>query len=88
MKSPFTFILILLIPLSFPTGLAFAQQGSKEKDNGNRWTIPVGGGVSKVFAAGKQSMNLAIAAFKNVKKPDIIGHDWTLEITVQLLFPK
>ena len=60
----------------------------KEKDSGNRWTIPVGGGVSKVLAIGKQSMNLSIAAFKNVKKPDIIGPDWTLEITVQLLFPK
>ena len=60
----------------------------KEKDNDNRWTIPVGGGVSKVFAVGKQSMNLSIAAFKNIKKPDIIGPDWTLEITVQLLFPK
>jgi len=60
----------------------------KEKDSGNRWTIPVGGGVSKVLAIGRQSMNLSIAAFKNVEKPDIIGPDWTLEITVQLLFPK
>lgn len=32
MKSTFTFTLVLLIPLSFSTGLAFAQRGSKEDE--------------------------------------------------------
>jgi hypothetical protein len=54
---------------------------------GDVWTIPVGGGVGKVFKIGKQSLNGTVAAFYNVTKPEI-GPDWTLRLVVSLLFPE
>lgn len=51
------------------------------------WTIPLGGGVGKVFKIGKQSMNGTVAAFYNVAKPEI-GPDWTLRLVISLLFPE
>lgn len=58
-----------------------------EADNDSRWTIPVGGGVGKVFEIGKQPVNGQISAYYNVEKPDF-GADWQLRIQLQLLFPK
>jgi hypothetical protein len=55
---------------------------------GRKRTTTTDGRYRLVVAVGKQNMNLSIAAFKNVIKPDIIGPDWNLEITLQLLFPK
>jgi hypothetical protein len=58
-----------------------------EADSDNRWTIPFGGGVGKIFKIGKQSMNALVQAFYNVKRPDF-GSDWTLRLQLQFLFPK
>jgi hypothetical protein len=41
----------------------------KERD-GNRWTVPLGGGVGKVFKVGKMPVNGQIQAFYNVVRPD------------------
>lgn len=56
-------------------------------DSGDRWTIPVGGGVGKLFKIGKQPFTAALQAFHNVEKPDH-GSDWALEFTFTALFPK
>jgi hypothetical protein len=58
-----------------------------EADSGNRWTIPFGGGVGKIFKIGKQPMNGQISAYYNVEKPDS-GADWQLRLQLQFLFPK
>ncbi len=58
-----------------------------EADSDNTWTIPVGGGVGKVFKIGKQSMNAQVQSFYNVEKPDG-GPDWQLRLQFQFLFPK
>ncbi|MCA9451141.1 MAG: neuromedin U [Nitrospiraceae bacterium] len=54
---------------------------------GNKWTVPVGGGVGKVFRIGKLPFNGNILAFSNVVRPDE-GADWTLRIQLALLLPK
>lgn len=54
---------------------------------GNRWTIPVGGGVAKLFKLQGQAINTRLEAYVNVVKPDG-APDWTLRYTFQLLFPK
>jgi len=56
-------------------------------DSGNKWTIPFGGGVGKIFRIGKQPMNAQVQAFYNVEKPEF-GADWTLRLQLQFLFPK
>jgi len=53
----------------------------------NRWTIPVGGGVGKIFRIGKQSVNGQVSAYYNVEKPDF-GADWQLRLQLQFLYPK
>lgn len=58
-----------------------------QADAGNRWTIPVGGGVAKLFKMKNQAINTRLEAYVNVVKPEGAA-DWTLRYTFQLLFPK
>ena len=53
----------------------------------NRWTIPIGGGVGRVFHIGKQAVNAQTQAFYNVESPSG-GGDWGLRFQIQFLFPK
>lgn len=59
-----------------------------EADSGDRWTIPLGGGVGRLFRIGKLPVNALAQAFYNVEKPDNLGPDWTLRLQVQILLPK
>ena len=54
---------------------------------GDVWTVPLGGGVGKLFRVGKQPINLQLQAFGNVAKPEF-GPEWQLRFQVQCLFPK
>jgi len=58
-----------------------------EATSGNRWTVPLGGGVGKIFKIGKQPMNAQIQAFYNVEHP-AGGPEWQLRLQLQFLFPK
>ena len=51
------------------------------------WTVPLGGGVGKLFKIGNQAMNARAEAYYNVAKPDN-APDWQWGFTVQFLFPK
>jgi hypothetical protein len=53
----------------------------------DRWTVPFGGGIGKIFKIGKQSCNAGVQAYYNVVTPDG-GPEWSLRCTVTLLFPK
>lgn len=52
-----------------------------------RWVVPVGGGVGKVFNIGKQAANTNLQAYWNASDTTY-GPDWNLVVTFQLLFPK
>lgn len=54
---------------------------------GNKWTVPVGGGFGKVFRLGKLPFNGNVSAFSNVVRPDS-GPDWTFRVQLALLLPK
>lgn len=58
-----------------------------EADSDQRWTVPVGGGVGKIFRIGKQPINMSTHVYYNAIKPDVVG-DWSLRIQFQLMFPK
>jgi hypothetical protein len=52
----------------------------------DRWLVPVGGGVGRVFRVGSQPVNASLQAYANVAKPDLFG-DVTIRAQIQLLFP-
>jgi hypothetical protein len=58
-----------------------------EATNGNKWTVPVGGGFGKVFRIGKLPFNANCGYYANVVRPDP-GPDWTLRLQIALLLPK
>ena len=57
-----------------------------EADNDDEWTIPLGGGVGRVFHSGKQAIN-ARMAYYNVEKPRF-GAQWDFQLTFTLMYPK
>jgi hypothetical protein len=58
-----------------------------EASDGDRWTVPVGGGFGRVFKIDKQAINAQLAAYYNVARPSGAA-DWQVRAQVQLLFPK
>jgi opacity protein-like surface antigen len=55
--------------------------------SGQKWTVPVGGGVGRVFKIDGQAYNAQISAFYNAVRPDNAA-DWQLRLQLVLLFPK
>jgi hypothetical protein len=56
-------------------------------DSGNKWTVPVGGGIGKIMRLGKLPVNFQVAGYYNVESPRY-GADWQLRLQLQMLFPK
>ena len=56
-------------------------------DSDNTWTVPFGGGVGRVFKIGKQPVNLKVAGYYSVERPDNAS-DWNLQAQLTFLFPK
>lgn len=50
-------------------------------------TLPLGGGVGRIFKIGEQAMNVRAGAFYNVVRPDS-APEAVAKFTVQFLFPK
>jgi hypothetical protein len=53
---------------------------------GQRWTLPIGGGVDKTFRLWGQPMKLGVDGYYNTIRP--ANETWTLQVTLTLLFPK
>ena len=58
-----------------------------EAQSGQKWTVPLGGGIGRIIKMGKLPVNISLAAFSNVITPDY-GPDWSLRFQIQFLFPK
>lgn len=58
-----------------------------EAGDGEVWTLPLGGGVTKLFAIGRQPMSLSLNSYYNVVNPDLAA-DWQLQVQFKLLFPR
>jgi len=58
-----------------------------EADSDNRWTIPIGGGVGRVFSIGRQPINAQLSYYYNVEKPEFTGGDSQLRAQWTFLFP-
>ena len=55
------------------------------------WTVPIGGGIGRVFRIGKQPFNASLSAYWNVVKPSVMNDkllgDATIRFQIQALFP-
>ena len=52
-----------------------------------KWIVPLGGGIGKVFKIGKQPINFNAQVYYNVERPDGYG-DLQTRFQLQFLFPK
>ena len=55
--------------------------------DGNVWTVPVGGGVGRVFRLGLQPVNISAQLYGNAVHPSG-GSSWGLRMQMAFLFPK
>lgn len=55
--------------------------------NGNVWTVPVGGGLGRVFRLGFQPVNVAAQLYGNAAHPSG-GSPWGMRLQIAFLFPK
>jgi hypothetical protein len=55
--------------------------------NGSVWTVPVGGGVGRVFRLGLQPVNVTVQFYGNVARPSG-GSPWGMRLQIAFLFPK
>jgi hypothetical protein len=52
------------------------------------WTVPMGGGIGKLFKlGGKLPVNTQLAAYYNVVRPEFAGN-WLFRLQIQVLLPK
>ncbi len=58
-----------------------------EADSGDRWTVPLGLGIGRLVRHGTQPVDYRLAAYSNVVRPRFAS-DWSLQLTIKLLFPK
>ena len=85
------FLMQYFVNYNFPSGWYLTSApivtANWEADSGEKWTVPFGGGVGKVFRIGKQPMNINTQVFYNVETPTN-GARWQWRFQIQLLFPK
>lgn len=55
-------------------------------DDGDKWTVPLGGGFGRLFKLGEQPINASFQAFYNAVKPDEVG-DFQIRFQIQAMFP-
>ncbi len=58
-----------------------------EATSGNKWTVPVGGGIGKLHRFGKIPVDFKLQAYSNIEKPEG-GSGWSTMFSVKFLFPK
>jgi hypothetical protein len=57
------------------------------KATGEKWTVPVGGGIGHIFHFGRLPVNTQLSAYYNVVRPEF-GSNWQIRAQVQFMFPK
>ncbi|MCU0964950.1 MAG: hypothetical protein MUF08_07825, partial [Burkholderiaceae bacterium] len=80
------FLLQPFLNYNFPGGLYLTSSpivtANWEAASDQRWTVPLGGGIGKIFHMGKLPVNTQIGGYYNVVHPDD-GASWQLRAQVQ-----
>jgi hypothetical protein len=56
-------------------------------DSGQRWTVPIGGGIGHIFHFGKLPVNMSLQGYYNVVRPDDAAN-WLIQAQIKFMFPK
>lgn len=56
-----------------------------QADSSNRWLVPIGGGVGRVFSIGGQRMSALLESYYHVVSPET-GPDWQLRLQLSFLY--
>ncbi|RZL91892.1 MAG: hypothetical protein EOP82_11680 [Variovorax sp.] len=76
---------------NLPGGLYFTTSPINtvnwKAQGGQKWTVPLGGGVGKIFHFGKLPVNMSLSAYYNVVRPDNAAN-WQVRFQAQFMFPK
>ncbi len=76
---------------NFPGGLYLTSApivtANWKAEDSQRWTVPLGGGVGKIFHIGRLPVNTQLSAYYNVVTPDD-GANWQIRAQIQFMFPK
>lgn len=85
------FLLQPFLNYNFPTGFYVNTvpiiTANWNADSSNRWTVPLGAGIGKVFHLGKLPLNTQLGAYYNVVRPDDAAN-WQMRFQIQVMFPK
>jgi hypothetical protein len=85
------FILQYFINYNFKDGWYATSQpvntANWEADSGEKWVIPVGGGIGKIVKYGKRAIDYRVSAYYTVDAPEN-AHDWQFQLQVKFLFPR
>jgi hypothetical protein len=57
-----------------------------EVDDADRWLVPVGGGLGKVFRLGRQRLSSTLESSYHVERPEL-GPEWQIRLQLSLLYP-
>ena len=61
---------------------------NKRAPTGDRWNLPIGGGVGRAFHWGTLPLNAYVMGFKNVVKPNANSSDLQLEAAIVFMIPR
>ncbi len=86
--------LMLLRPLvnyNLPLGWFLTTSPSivanwETNDDEDRWLVPVGGGLGKIFRVGAQRMSTTVESYYHVESPKI-GPNWQMRLQLSFLYP-
>lgn len=84
------FLLQPFVNYNFGRGTAISSAPIITADwnrQGEKWIVPLGGGVSQLLKVGKRPVSLLAQGYVNVVKPEG-APDWTLRVAATLLFPR
>jgi len=63
--------------------------GNWRAADGDKWLMPVGGGIGRVTTLGRAPINWQVSAYANVIRPDTLPSPrWQLRLQLALLYPK
>jgi len=75
------------LPDQWTVGMAPNIIADWDQDEDNRWTVPVGLGVSKTLFLGKLPVKVGVEYQHSVIKPDFIGNEWNIRLSFTPVIP-
>ncbi len=86
-KTNIQYFIKYALPNHWSIGMAPNITANWESDSDDRWTIPVGLGVSKMVKFGKLPVKIGFEVQYAVVQPDIFGMDWNFRFTFTPVIP-